>query len=252
MKFETILETIGLDPTESAVYLASLKLGTQDPAHLAKAVGLSRYDTITTLSRLTQKGFMSKCAIGKGFFTAELPSSVLKIVEEKNGKSSKPARLLKQALPHFDNFRNPLYTRPEITFFEGKEGIIAAYEDTLTAKTDILAIASIDDTEKLFPRYVPTYYKRRKAAGIFIKAIFPDTKRAKMRQTQDQEQLRESRLVPANKYNFGLEINIYDDKVAYFSMKENLAILIKSADIAENMRNMFQLCWSMAKIYEES
>jgi len=145
---------------------------------------------------------------------------------------------------------NPSFTKPEIAFYEGSEGIIAAYEDTLTSKTEILAFASIDNTETTLPEYVQKYYKRRKAAKIPIKAIFPDTKMARARQKKDAEELRESRLLPKDLLNIEIEINVYDDKVAYFSIPEKLAIIVKSKLIAASMREMFRLCWKMAEMHD--
>ena len=147
---------------------------------------------------------------------------------------------------------NPSFTRPEIALYEGKEGIIAAYEDTLSSKTEILAMASIDDTESLFPNYVPKYYKRRKAANIIIRALFPDTKLSRARQKEDEAELRISRLLPKDMLDISIELNIYDDKVAYFSITEKLAVIVKSRMIADSMREVFEISWRMAEIHAEN
>ena len=97
---------------------------------------------------------------------------------------------------------------------------------------------------------MPKYYKRRKAAKIPIRAIFPDTKMARARQKKDTEELRESRLLPKSLLNIEIEVNIYDDKVAYFSVPERLAVIVKSKLMAASMREMFGLCWRMAEMYE--
>ena len=96
---------------------------------------------------------------------------------------------------------------------------------------------------------MPKYYKRRKAMRIPIRAIFPDTKMARARQKKDAEELRESRLLPKSIFNIEIETNIYDDKVAYFSIPEKLAIIVKSKLIAASMRQIFGLCWKMGEMY---
>lgn len=248
--FKKILQQIGLNSNEAKVYLAALKLGTQDVSMIARETGISRYDVIMIISELLERGFMSKFAFRKDFFTAEPPEIVAKTLEGSGHLSQARLRAFKKMLPQFQAFMNPALIRPEISFYEGKEGIITAYEDTLTSKTDILAVASIDDAESTFPRYVPRYYQRRKAAGILVKAIFPDTPMARARHKKDQKELRISRLVPKEHYHFTIEMNIYDDKVAYFSLREQLAVIIKSPGIAESMRNVFDLCWKMAAVYD--
>lgn len=250
--FEKALKGIGLNTGEAKVYLACLSLGTQDANTIAKETGFSRYDTILVLSSLLERGFVSKFSRDKDYFTAENPDILLKILENNKFKLVESIELFKKTLPKFEEYVSPAYTKPEIAFYQGKEGIVAAYEDTLTSRTDILAIASVDDTENYFPKYVPKYYKRRKAAGIFIKAIFPDSEMARSRQKKDKEELRVSRLIPKELLQFHIEMNIYDDKVAYFSIVEELAVIVKSKVITDSMRNVFNLCWKMAKIYQEN
>lgn len=247
-----ILQDVGLNANEAKVYLACLKLGTQDIKVIAKKTGFSSYETSLILTNLLDRGFISKFAREKDFFTAEKPYVVLKILENTKYKLEKNIKIFSEVLPKFEDYMNPALTKPEIAFYEGREGIVAAYEDSLTSKTDILAIASIEDTEAHFPQYVPEYYKRRKTAGILIKAIFPDTKLARARQKKDKEELRISRLIPSKFLNFHIELNIYEDKVAYFSVAEQLAVIVKSKVIADSMRAVFDLCWKMAEIYKEN
>lgn len=247
-----LLESIGLNASEAEVYLACLKLGTQDIATLRKETKLTAFDVSVILTNLLDRGFVSKFSRGKDFFTPEQPAVLVKVLE--NGKLKLEASIsnFKKHLPNFEDYMNPSFTRPEIALYEGEEGIVAAYEDTLTSKTEILAFASIDDTETILPEYVSKYYKRRKAAKIPIKAIFPDTKMARARQKKDKEEMRESRLLPKSVLNIEIEVNIYDDKVAYFSIPERLAIIVKSKLISASMREMFGLCWKMAGVQNEN
>lgn len=247
---KNLLEKIGLNTPEALVYLACLKLGTQDVGMIAKESGLSRQDSIIALNNLLERGFVSKFSSQKDFFTPEHPEVLVHILENNKSEIEEKIQTFSSAIPQFLDYMNPAFTKPEIVFYQGKEGVIAAYEDTLTAKEDILAIASVDDIEKCFPKYVPKYYKRRKAAAIHIQAIFPDSKMSRKRKELDKEEMRTSRLIPKGLMDFHMEMNIYNDKVAYFSIKEKLACIIKSQVIADSMRNVFGLCWKMAEIYE--
>jgi len=245
-----LLEDIGLNAKEAEVYLAALKLGTQDIATLSKETKLAPFDVSVVLTHLLDRGFVSKFSREKDFFTPEQPGVVVRILENGKMKLETNISNFKKHLKHFEDYMNPSFTKPEIAFYEGAEGIVAAYEDTLTSKTEILALASVDATETILPEYVPKYYKRRKTAKIPIRAIFPDTKMARARQKKDTEELRESRLLPKSLLNIEIEVNIYDDKVAYFSVPERLAVIVKSKLIAASMREMFGLCWRMAEMYE--
>lgn len=250
--FEDILQHVGLTPIEAKVYLACLKVGTQDVAIIAKEAKISRTDAINTLANLSSKGFVSKFSHMKDFFTAEHPKVVHKILESEHSRKHEGLKSLLRMLPNLEEFMRPGFTRPEIAFYEGKHGIIAAYEDTLTTKRDILAITSIDDTEGELAQYTKQYYQRRKAAGISIKAIFPDTPLSRKRHERDAEELRESKLMPSSLLDLHIEINIYDDKVAYFSIPEKLAVVVKSKMISDSMRGIFKLLWLTAELHTKT
>lgn len=246
-KLQSALEKVGLNACEARVYLSCLKLGVQAVDVISADAGLSSGDALVILERLHERGFLSRFATNRDFFCAEPPEVIARLLEGKQYEQRQGIEEFRACLPLFAEFANPAFTKPEIAFYNGKEGVIAAYEDTLTSKTDILAITSIDDTESVLPEYVPRYYLRRKAAGILIRAIFPDTPMSRDRQKKDQEELRESRLVPRSFLEgFHLEYYIYDDKVAYFSIVEGIAVIVKSSFIAQGMRTVFSMLWQLA------
>jgi len=137
--------------------------------------------------------------------------------------------------------------RPKVMFYEGKEGLQKVYEDTLTSHEEILAYASVEDIQPTLPHYFPEYYKRRAKKGITIRAIFPESPEARERAILDKEEIRESLLVPNKKFGFHPEINIYDDKVMIASWREKLGIIIKSTEIADAMKKIYELSWAEAK-----
>ena len=245
-----LLEDVGLNVHEADVYLASLRLGTQDITTLSKETKLSALHVSLALTNLVTRGFVSKFSREKEFFTPEQPAVLVKILENGKLKLETNISKLKKNLTRFEDYMNPSFTKPEIAFYEGLEGIIAAYEDTLTSKTEILAIASVDHIEETFPEYAPKYYQRRRSANIPLRAILTDTPQARSLQKKDATVLRESRLLPKELLNIEIEVNIYDDKVAYFSLPEKLAVIVKSKLIAASMKDMFRLSWNMAEKYE--
>jgi sugar-specific transcriptional regulator TrmB len=241
---QDILQRAGLGAVDASLYLSCLKLGTQSADVIARDAGLSVRDALAILRQLQKRGFVSCFTTSRDFFTAESPEIVASVLEHECYEMRKSLDVLKTELPAFSAFIDPSHAKPEVTFHRGKEGIIAAYEDTLTSKTDILAITSVDDTEAMLPEYAPRYYLRRKAAGILIRAIFADSPHARTCHARDATELRESRVVPAELLKgFHLEYYIYDDKVAYFSVVEGIAVIIKSSFIADGMRTVFSLLW---------
>lgn len=253
MKLEEVLSNVGFEEDEALAYLECLRLGTQDVRTISRCLGLPTSTTLTLLHRLHRRGFLSRFMGDREFFTAEPPTVVLGIIENEHHEDEKHITEFRKALPTFERSVNPACSKPEIALYQGKDGIIAAYEDTLHSSTEIQAVTSVEDTETTLPTYVPMYYKRRKAAGILIRAIFSDSPLSRARQALDKEELRISRLVPKSFLkNFHIEYYIYDNKVAYFSVKEQLAVIVKSSFIATSMRALFEVLWQMAEEHKPS
>src|SRR5262249_50440548 len=101
------------------------------------------------------------------------------------------------------------------------------------------------------PGFFPDYYHRRAAKGIWIKAIFPDTPEARTRIGKNKDEKREAALVPADMFSFTPEINIYDNKVVFMSLKEKFALVIESEELADALKKVFDLAWMGAKKYSD-
>ncbi|MEK7184726.1 MAG: hypothetical protein AAB683_01145 [Patescibacteria group bacterium] len=127
------------------------------------------------------------------------------------------------------------------------EGLKHVYEDTLTSSEAIRAYATVDDMHNALPNYFPEYYKRRAQKNISIRAIVPETPTARERKVHDSEEKREIAFIPADKYYFSPEINIYDNKVMIASWKEKLGIVIESEEIADAMKKIYELAWAEAR-----
>lgn len=243
-----MLQQVGLSPGEADVYLTCLRLGTQELGFIARDVRLPAAEVKAILRALRQRGFVTRYMSGrKEFFTAEPPHAVERLLQKGNAGSHSALRTALRAL---EEHMQPGHERPDIAFYEGEQGLMAAYEDTLTASSNIVAVASIDDTESILQNYMPAYYQRRRAVGISIRAIFPDTPKSRERRAQDQIELRQSRLLPTAFMPGGIEWNAYDDKVAFFSIQEQIAVIIRSRLIADAMRSAFEVQWRVADLLE--
>ena len=100
--------------------------------------------------------------------------------------------------------------------------------------------------------YFPKYYKRRTQKGIHIRAILSSNEAGRDRASKDKEEYRDTALIPADKYNFIPEIDIYDNKVMIASWREKLGIIIESQEIADAMKIIYELAWAEAKRLEKN
>jgi sugar-specific transcriptional regulator TrmB len=179
-------------------------------------------------------------------YVAENPESIAKLLQKQISQKQEELTEAQKLLPELKSLHN-INNRPQIRFYEGKEGMEAVYEDTLTSHETIRAYANVEDTEVTLPAYFPKYYHRRAAKGIHIRAIFPDNPMGRNRQSHDKEESRESLIIPGDKYFFSPEINIYDNKVMIASWRDKLGIIMESKEIAEAMKSIFELAWEEAK-----
>ena len=245
------LLSMGFSEKEADVYLALLELGKGAVSNIARKAGLNRTTGYHILDSLAGKGLVS--ISGKEplqEYVAESPERITELLKAKFQEYEKYLNQAKETVPQLKSFHN-VSDRPKVKFYEGKQGLIDVYEDTLTSKEPIVAYANFDDMHKALPEYFPSYYLRRAKKGINIKGIVPITKAALDRQAHNKEEAREMAFVPADKYYFSPEIDMYDNKMMIASWKEKLGVIIESREIADAMKKIFELAWIGAKALEQ-
>lgn len=246
------LQKLGLNPKEAAVYLASMELGIASPVStIAKKANINRTTTYDILDQLVQKGVViSQTKRGGRYYEALPPAKLIAYLKEQSEKYARLANEADQLLPEL-NTHYRLSSRPRVYFYEGDEGLIRVYEETLTSSEEILAYASDQANQDAIPWYFPKYYQRRAAKKIPIRALFPDTKKDRERHSLDSQELRQSRILPKDKLDFTPEINFFDNKMMIADWKEKLGIIIESPEIVKVFKQTFELAWEASEKYHQ-
>ena len=236
---------------EASMYLAILELGKGTVSQISRKAGTNRTTGYDVLDSLVNKGLVSISGKEpKQEYVAESPDKITKLFAARLKKSKQHLDEAEEIVPKLKSLHN-IVGRPQVRFYEGKEGIKEVYEDTLTSTEPIRAYATVDDMHRTLPNYFPEYYKRRSGKGISIRAIIPKTKLSIERSRYNLEEKREIAFVPADKYYFSPEINIYDNKIMIASWREELGIIIESKEIADAMKKIYELSWAEAKRLSE-
>jgi sugar-specific transcriptional regulator TrmB len=242
-----ILKNFGLSDKEVAVYFAILELGRGTVTQIARAANINRTSGYDILATLAADGLVRVSGKEpKQEYVAESPDMLLAMLEKKLEEAQARVAAAKNFVPTLKSIQK-VEDRPQIKFYEGSAGLKQVYEDTLSSSEEIRAYATVDDMHKGLPNYFPQYYKRRADKNISIRAIVPKTEAGLERASHDKEEKRETAFVPADKYNFSPEINIYDNKIMIASWREKLGIIIESAEIADAMKKIYELAWAEAK-----
>jgi len=247
LNLKKALEYIGFSEKEVLVYLALLELGKGTVTQISRKAGINRPTGYHVLASLELKGLVKVSGKEpKQEYMAESPDQIEQLLTKKIESDQVYLNEARKVIPELKSMHN-IGGRPKILFYEGKEGMQKVYEDTLTSHESIRAYATVDDMHNALPNYFPEYYKRRTKKGIAIRAIVPGTDIGAERKAEDVEEMRETALVPPDKYYFSPEINIYDNKVMIASWREKLGIIIESAEIADAMKKIYELAWAEAK-----
>jgi sugar-specific transcriptional regulator TrmB len=250
---EKILTQFGLEGKRATVYLALLQLGKVPVQHIAKTAGVKRTTAYSILKLLEEDGLVVRAVFGKKtIFVAEDPEKLQSTLRNKE-------KLLEKMLPELRLLYNLIPAKPRVQFYEGLEGIKTVFEDTLFEKPkEILAFSSLDDLTQLLPDYIRQYAVRKAESKIPLRGIVMDTSGARRYATTHYknknaapEVVPQIRFVPKDKFVFKNEINIYGNKVAIISLKEEelLGIIIESAVVADTWRAIFELAWDGAGKY---
>ncbi len=243
------LQKLGLTAKEASVYIATLELGEASPVStIAKRANVNRTTAYDILELLVEKGLVIVSTAKKyRFYRAQPPEKITAYLKEQSEKFARLAEETEQMMPELNSHYRALTGRPRVYFYEGYEGIIRVYEETLTSSEEILAYASDQANQDAVAWYFPKYYKRRAEKGIPIRALFPDTPKDRERHSLDKEELRQSRLLPKEVMNFTPEINFFDNKIMIADWEEKLGVIIESEAIANVFKQSFELAWEAAE-----
>lgn len=234
----------GIKEQEAKIYLACLRLGQALVSDIAEEAEVQRTFAYDILSSLRERGLVSAIEVkGKKTYSAISIGQFKKMQQEK-------FRKFESLIPELRSLEKTVTDRPRVLFFEGADGIKEALEDTLNQPegSEILAYATAEGYYSSEPRYVNDYIKARAKQKIFSRCIAPDNPTNREYSKRDKEQLRQTLLVPDNKFLFTNEIDIYGNKVAIMALKsELLAVIIESESVANTQRAIFELAWLGAK-----
>lgn len=239
---------LGLADKQAKIYVTLLELGASRVIDVSRKAEINRSTTYVILEELAKLGLVSVSEEkSTRQYLAQPPERLVQLLEERIKIASESADMARQTLPELKSIFKGVGIKPRVSFYEGREGLISVYEDTLTSTETIRAYASIENMHLALGNYFPAYYQRRAGKGINIRSVHPDTPEARERVTHDKEEARDSALVPHEEYDFSPEINIYDNKIAFMSLREKFGLIIESEELASAMKKVFELSWKEAK-----
>lgn len=234
---ETLLQ-IGMDEKQAKIYPACLELGATTIQEISRKTGIKRTTVYENVEEMIRTGYLKTTKKGKRkYLLAISPPELKKLIRKRE-------EMLDQILPDLMAMNNVSEAKPKIWFFEGKDGILEAYEDSLNypgievvgwGTGEILKMFNWQDVEK--------YVAKRQRKKIIQTLIVPGDENMQKFISEDAKQLRRTKVVSADEYPFKIEINIYANRVALFSVRDKMAVIMESEPIASAMRMIFKMCY---------
>lgn len=235
----TTLQQIGLNEKQAKIYLAALELGETTIKEIAKKAELKRTTIYDFIDEMVNLGYFKLTAEGKKKKYLAASPEELKIIIQKR------EALLSQIMPMLSSISNVSTSKPKVWFYNGVQGLKEVYSDSLKYSGEILAIGGEDIVNVIGLDWILNYVKRRVRKQIPVRAIIAKTELLEKEIiSKSQEQLRASKIIDRNKYPFPIEINIYGhQRVFFISARDQVAVIIESAEIYQAMKSFFNLVW---------
>jgi len=235
------LKELGLEDGEVALYLASLKLGEAGMSELAREAQIKRTSAYVIFQALEKKGLMGSFKMRSGLKFVATPPHILV------SKTQKELDDLKNILPQLNSLSQKPDQKPQITYYEGREGYFIACEDSLkTPNSTVRHIGSISEIHKVVGEdwdlnyYIPSRLKKHISfKALYFKSQMPQS----FLNANHAAILREVKYLPEN-HLYNSSKLIFGNKVAIFSSKKELVtVIIESAEIAAAEIQLFDTIW---------
>ncbi len=229
---------LGFDDKEAIVYLTTLEFDGASNNSIARKTKLNRITNYEILKRLEKRGAIVSYKKRSGrYFVAIDPRIIIQNAKEK-------VVLAEGALPELMARINTIERKPKIFFFDGLEGIKDIYKDSLQAHNGIMTFTNPKELNEVLGEFAGMYVLDRVKRKIFIKSIAPNDEMGEKAQREGDSVLRQVRLFNANEYSIHNEVMIYDNKVAIYSGKDEVGLIIENETIAETLKNIWRMIWN--------
>ncbi|MEI7741629.1 MAG: helix-turn-helix domain-containing protein [bacterium] len=238
MKKKHVLSNLGLSKHEQTVYLALINFGPQKAAQIAKNTGLHRPTIYQMLPLLKNRGLISEAPKGKQrVYAAESPKKLDLLMKDFQDSFA-------NLLPDLEHAFAGQNTKPILKVLEGKHGITWIWEDLVHSlkKDDVYYRYDSKSGIEFGDKYLPRDYREVRNAKQLQRFVITSPTLAK----QMKPSLgRAVKIVPASfgKFDFGVSVIIYNNKVAYIDLNSETALLIENKAIADFQRVLFKILY---------
>lgn len=234
-----ILEKIGLNKHESAIYLALLDLGPSIITKIAEKTSIHRPLVYKALPSLIEKKLVTQNPIKKHMvYTAEPPNRLEAIFEDLKYE-------LFNLLPDLEDSYVTSTKKLKVRFLEGRDGTKRVFEDivrSLPKGSTFYRYSSNSDGIEKKDKYLPRTYRNIRDAKKLERQVITNEMTAKQKIEKIDRFLK---IMPTDYGNFEHNVTelIYGDKIAFIDYNSETAVIIENKKIADFQKNIFQVLY---------
>ena len=236
MEKQQILQKIGLNKDQSAIYLALLELGPSILTKIAEKTTIHRPLVYKALPILLEKKLITQNQVKKHIvYVAEPPNRLEAIFEDLKYE-------LFNILPDLEDTYVASTKKLKVRFLEGKDGTKRVFEDVVRSlpkgATFYRYSSNVDGIEKK-DNHLPRAYRNIRDSKKLERQVITNE------QTADQKVAKLERFIKIMPNDFGpFEHNvteiIYDDKIAFIDYNSDTAVILENKKIAEFQKHIFK------------
>jgi len=244
---QTLLEH-GFDPSEAEIYVILQQNGELDVPAVLQKTNMSRASVYDSLNFLYSKDLIEYRKDGRrAFYKPAHPNQLFGLLEQKKRESALLNKEMEQSISDLTGMYNLSQNKPGVRFFEGKEGFREALYDSLNAQETIRTFVDLDAVAKYVEDINVEYVKKRQKQEKSKKLLILDTPSSRAylkRQGPDQT---DARFLPKNMNPFRTGMQIYDNKISYFTLRKDniMAVIIDDPDIYQMHKSIFDFLWNL-------
>ncbi len=249
---ENFLKNKGFNQKDIQIYLDIFKHGQSYVSSIAGRTGIDRTTVYSVVKRLLKQGIISQTKMND--VRAYMPISA-EVFIDKVDRDIDELKAQRKAASLFASELTKLgrksFLEPKIKIYEGDNGVINLYEQTLKYSGDqqksFLTIKSIPASLKKFLQQ--QFIESKKKKNVFSRVLIVDNKVSRNYKELDFKSNRETRLVKKHAFDLYSEIVLYGGKnVAIIDFHQQIyGLVIESETLFKTMEALFDLVWSVSE-----
>lgn len=244
-KTKKALLQLGFTEKEIMAYIALLEIGAGSVQQISRETGINRVSVYAAIEELKQKGLVAESRKGKKkLFVAESPDLIAVLLEERKNKLFKEEKNLQNIiLPMLKAINVRQENKPQIKFFEGREGITRVFDEYIIKNNrDVINCGSYETASRMvsFEEEVK-YFQNIAERKTFYRMILEDTP-LNHKFAKAGHGVTHTKFLPTETKIFS-DIVVSGPIVALISYEKENATVIEDESIAQAMKMQLDFMW---------